>query len=125
MSDGYPHWLAHHLSKTKRRSDISSYEESTEESSDDDCGRKPPPVVTATETAQQRLDRTWVETANAFDCACRLKGELDQAKELTYKHRQELQAEKAKQENLQKLIKRQKTEDTREDGGTKANSGEH
>ena len=65
----------------------------------------------------------WVETANAFDCAHGLKGELDQAKELTYRHREELRVEKAKQENLQKLIKRQKTEDNRGDGRAKAKSG--
>ena len=96
---------------------MSSDEESM--SSDEGCGQKPPAVATATESTQQKLDRTWKETANAFDCANRLKEELDKAEELTRKHRQALKEEKAKQENMQKLIKRQKTEEERkDDGGT-------
>ena len=47
----------------------------------------------------------------------------EQAKELTCKYREALRVEKAKQENLQKLIKRQKTKDNREDGKAKAKSG--
>ena len=107
--------------KTKRRSDTSSDEESM--SSDEDRGQKPPAAATAAESAQQKLDRTWKETANAFDCANRLKEELDKAEELTRKHRQALKQERAKQENTQKLIKRQKTEESKDDGGT--DSGKH
>ena len=101
---------------------MSSDEESV--SFDEDRGQKPAAVATAAESAQQKLDRTWKETANAFDCANRLKEELDQAEELTRKYRKALKEERAKQENLQKLIKRQKTEEERKDhDGTHA--GKH
>ena len=64
------------------------------------------------------LDRTWVETANAVDCNYRLEAELAQAKELTRSCRQALREEKAKQENLKKLIQRQKNETNSKDDGT-------
>ena len=97
--------------KRKRRSDISSSDdESEEESSDDEKerGTKPAPVANATESTQQKLGRLWVETANAWDCNLRLKHELSKAKDVTSSLISQLRQEKAKQENLEKLIKRKK-----------------
>ena len=62
--------------KCKRRSDTSSSdEESKEESSEEEekeRGTKPAPAANATESTQQKLDRLWVTTANAWDCNVRL-----------------------------------------------------
>ena len=73
--------------KRERRSDMSSGdEESEEESSEEEKkerGTKPAPVANVTESAQQKLDRLWVHTANAWDCNRRLEWELEQAKNHT------------------------------------------
>ena len=41
-----------------------------------DLGKKPAAAAHATESMQQKLDRTWVETANAWGCDGRLEEEL-------------------------------------------------
>ena len=105
--------------KRERRSDMSSGdEESEEESSEEEKkerGTKPAPVANATESTQQRLDRSWVETANAWDCNLRLKSELNRAKDHTKSLTSQLRQEKARQENLQKLIKRKKDQNNKEE----------
>ena len=40
-------------------------------------GKKPEAVAQAMESTQQKLDRMWAETANAWDCNCPLEEELD------------------------------------------------
>ena len=104
--------------KRKRRSDVSSSDEELEEESSDDendRGTKPAPVANATESTQQKLDRLWVETANAWDCNLRLKSELNRAKDHTKSLISQLRQEKARQENLQKLIKRKKDQNDKEE----------
>ena len=95
----------------------SSDEESEEESSDDEKerGTKPAPVANASESTQQRLDRSWVETANAWDCDLRLKGELSKPKDHAKSLISQLRQEKARQENLEKLIKRKKDQNDQVD----------
>ena len=98
--------------KRKRRSDISSSdEESEEEKSEEEKkerGTKPAPVANATESTQQKLDRLWVHTANAWDCNRRLEWELEQAKNHTNSLISQLRQENARQESLKKLIKTKK-----------------
>ena len=105
--------------KRKRRLDMSSSdEESEEESSEEEKkerGTKPAPAANAAESAQQKLDRLWVHTANAWDCNRRLEWELEQAKNHTNSLISQLRQENARQESLKKLIETKKKQNDQDE----------
>ena len=111
--------------KRKRRSDMSSSdEESEEESSKEEAsskeekkerGKKPAPAANAAESVQQKLDRSWVNTANAWDCNRRLEWELEQAKNHTNSLVSQLRQENARQESLKKLIETKKKQNDQDE----------
>ena len=78
-------------------------------------GTKPAPAANAAESTQQKLDRLWVATANAWDCNVRLEHELKCAKDHTNSLMSQLRQEKARQESLQKLIKTKKNQNDQEE----------
>ena len=78
-------------------------------------GKKPAPAANAAESVQQKLDRSWVNTANAWDCNRRLEWELEQAKNHTNSLVSQLRQENARQESLKKLIETKKKQNDQVD----------